>query len=166
MNNIDYIKKLVSSRSKKGGPKLPPSLIDYNNGMNILSKIDSRIEIKDHPHPLVYCCRKINENEKCMNWICKKCNKDYDISIPVFLCTSCSYYLCQKCFLKFKVNNVTLIDPDEKGNICYQNHNLMKIKIDKKYNFACHNCQNHDYQYCKYCSLCNYILCSNCMNNE
>ena len=40
MNNVDYIKKLVSSRSKKGGPKLPPSLIDYNNGMNILSVIN------------------------------------------------------------------------------------------------------------------------------
>ena len=123
MLNKNYIQKLASSRSKKAEPKRPPSQIKYNNGMNVLSKIDSRIEIKNHPHPLTYCCITINENKICKNWICKKCNKDYEIKIPVFLCNSCSYYLCQRCFLNYKVKDITLIYPDEKNSTFEQKYN-------------------------------------------
>ena len=72
MLNKNYIQKLASSRSKKAEPKLPQSQIDYSkNRMIVLAKIDSRIEIKNHPHPLTYCRIKINENKICKNWICK-----------------------------------------------------------------------------------------------
>ena len=165
MFNENYINKLISSKRKKTWLKLPPSQIDYNNPNNILSRIDNKILIKDHPHPLIYCYHKILKDEEKVNWICKKCNQDYHINIPTFLCTSCNYNFCQKCFLQYKVKDITLLSLDKKENICNQEHNLMLIQINNIYKECC-NCGNGENEYCKCCSLCNYILCPNCMNNK
>lgn len=166
MFNENYIKKLISSRTKKSGLKLDQSQIDYNNYLNILCRIDHKIEIKDaHPHPLIYCFHFLWENEEKNYWNCKKCNQNYHVNIPAFLCTACHYNLCQKCFLRYKVKDITLLSLDKKENICDQNHELILIQINNIYK-DCSNCGAMIEKYCKCCSLCNYFLCPNCVKNK
>lgn len=137
---------------------------DYNNGVNILSTINYRIELKEHNHPLIYCNKIIFNDEGNKFWICDKCKQNYKINIPTFLCTKCDYQLCQKCFISKKVNDINLVYPNGIENIC-QNHNLISIKITNNYNLFCYNCKNGIIDSCKYCSLCNFTLCPNCIGN-
>ena len=137
---------------------------DYNNGMNILSAINYRIELEEHIHPLIYCNKIVFNNEDNQFWICGTCCQNYNIYIPSFLCTKCDYHLCQKCFISKKVSDINLVFPNEIGNIC-QNHNLISIKITNNYNLFCYNCKNGIYDSCKYCSICNFTLCPNCIGN-
>ena len=137
---------------------------DYNNGVNILSTINYRIELKEHNHPLIYCNKIIFNDEGNKFWICDKCKQNYKINIPTFLCTKCDYHLCQKCFISKKLIDINLVFPNEIGNIC-QNHNLISIKITNNYNLFCYNCKNGIIDSCKYCSLCNFTLCNNCIGN-
>ena len=169
MLDKNYIQDLISARKHKTGPKPAPNQIDYNNGMNILSKIEDRIEIKYHKHPLIYGNHFIiNPNEIKRNWFCEKCKQSYDITIPSFFCTFCiNYNFCQSCFLKLKVKEVKQIYNDnnnESVNECSHEKKPIKIKINKE--VQCNKCKkylNFEYDYCKYCSFCNYILCKNCL---
>ena len=105
MIDEDYLRKI------KHIPENPEnkekSHKDYSNGMNILSVINYKVLIKKrHDHPLIYCYY----NGDKQNWICDDCFQSYDINVPNFYCSSCNYFLCQKCFLSNKVKEVNLIN--------------------------------------------------------
>ena len=117
-----------------------------------------------HKHPLVYC-KYFIENIH-WTWTCKECNQNYDIDIPNFFCTVCNYYLCQKCFLRYKVKEIKeikVVNDDKNNNLCKGNHKLEKIYFCNKDYSYCSSCKNgYQNTHFKYCCLCNTSLCQQC----
>ena len=163
----NYIQKVKKARSKRAGPKPDPTHVDYtiyndNSPVkNILSNIDYRIKIEHHQDPLIYCYHIPIQKGKNI-WQCIKCNNDYNINIPSFLCTKCPYNLCQKCFLGYKVKEISQFSYLECTKEC--THHQMMIQFTKNIGFPCYKCKNTQYDSCSYCSLCNYIVCKNCFS--
>ena len=166
LEDKEYLKKYFKSRKNKDGPKLFLSKIDYSiNKNNILSYIQNRIITPKHKHPLVYCKCYIENNNELIHrtWTCKECNQNYDIDIPNFFCTVCNYYLCQKCFLRYKVKEIKVVNDDINNNLCKGNHKLEKIYFcNEDYSYC--SCCGNGYQnaHFKYCCLCNTSLCQQC----
>lgn len=164
MMNEDYLKKVLAKRYKKPEEKSGIKDINYNNGMNILSHLDYRVKAKYHEHPLIYC-NLPNDPQKY--WACNQCKEGegkYDMIVPCFLCTLCNFFLCQKCFLSFKIEELELLNYAESKDIC--THEQMIIKINSNLSFNCDKCKNEINEFCKYCSSCDYVLCKDCMNNS
>ena len=147
---------------------------------NIISLINSPIQINIHEHPLIYCCTK---NRAGNGWTCNKCLISYSYESYTFYCTFCDFDLCENCLGMFQLNQILLYD--------YNNSNLkniLKISKDnyewqKKFSVHPHiltllNKQNDLNSWvcnkcfqtfknnisCFYCSLCDFNLCQNCGN--
>ena len=77
---------------------------NYNsqkNNSDILSLLNSSIQINVHNHPLRYCYA-IERQNYGTGWTCNKCSKSYSYDTPSFYCTICDFDLCQKCLGEYR----------------------------------------------------------------
>ena len=74
---------------------------------NIISLINSPIQINIHAHPLIYCCTK---NRAGNGWTCNKCLISYSYESYTFYCTFCDFDLCENCLGMFQLNQILLYD--------------------------------------------------------
>ena len=129
------------------------------------------IEVKEHPHKLVYCI-------SILNWTCSICNKNYDKKEAKYYCSLCNYYMCDICHSKgnytkkklfpggIKPSNTDIKNPILKSN--YHEHNLIYCCNSRSAvgytSWCCDVCQL-DYDndiWSFYCTQCDFDLCSKC----
>ena len=162
--------------------------INMNNmksdSFSLLNKITSSIIIEAHPHPLYSCYVIRNQNFNC--WTCNNCGNNYELNIPSFYCTYCDYNFCQNCLMQYPLYKIRFYDYSKNGdfnadmnqnNSNYYNFNIHKHSLaviqmenyeNNKYIIHCKACKGNikssDSFY--YCTLCNFYVCANCINNS
>ena len=148
---------------------------------NLISLINSPIQINIHEHPLIYCCTK---NRAGAGWTCNKCSISYSYESYTFYCTFCDFDLCENCLGQFQLNQILLYDYNysnlkniikiSKDNYEWQKkfsvHHHMLTLLNKQNDlnsWVCNKCFQtfKNNISCFYCSLCDFNLCQNCGNN-
>jgi len=131
----------------------------------------SSIDVKEHPHKLVYCI-------SILNWKCSLCNINYTKEKAKYYCCICDFNMCDKChtkgeYIKKKIfpEGITPSNIDIKNPILkYNNHEhpLIYCRSSRsviRYNtWICDICdgkyKNDIWSF--YCTQCDYDLCSKC----
>ena len=131
----------------------------------------SSIDVKEHPHKLVYCI-------SILNWKCSLCDINYTKEKAKYYCCICDFNMCDKChtkgeYIKKKIfpEGITPSNIDIKNPILkYNNHEHPLIYCRSSRSVIRYNTWICDICECKYkndiwsfyCTQCDYDLCSKC----
>ena len=147
----------------------------------MLSLINVSIQIDAHEHPLIFCFTPDRQNYG-NSWACNKCFCNYKYQLPSFYCTFCDYDLCSNCLGIYKLNNINIYRNYKQNSLIQNNPDLVfkwqkqfpshthLLTLIKKINISwnCDKClqsfKSDTQSY--YCSLCDFDICENCMNNS
>ena len=133
----------------------------------------SSIDVKEHPHKLVYCI-------SILNWKCSLCDINYTKEKAKYYCCICDFNMCDKCHSK---TNCTKKKAFPEGIIKPSNSNINNQFLDTKHHklhklfycrtsrsvigyskWMCNNCnktfKNDIWSF--YCTQCDFDLCSVC----
>ena len=131
----------------------------------------SSIDVKEHPHKLVYCI-------SILNWKCSLCDINYTKEKAKYYCCICDFNMCDKChtkgeYIKKKIfpEGITPSNIDIKNPILkYNNHEHPLIYCRSSRSVIRYNTWICDICECKYkndiwsfyCTQCDYDLCTKC----
>ena len=131
----------------------------------------SSIDVKEHPHKLVYCI-------SILNWKCSLCDINYTKEKAKYYCCICDFNMCDKChtkgeYIKKKIfpEGITPSNIDIKNPILkYNNHEHPLIYCRSSRSVIRYNTWICDICDCKYkndiwsfyCTQCDYDLCTKC----
>jgi len=131
----------------------------------------SSIDVKEHPHKLVYCI-------SILNWKCSLCDINYTKEKAKYYCCICDFNMCDKChtkgeYIKKKIfpEGITPSNIDIKNPILkFNNHEHPLIYCRSSRSVIRYNTWICDICECKYkndiwsfyCTQCDYDLCSKC----
>jgi len=131
----------------------------------------SSIDVKEHPHKLVYCI-------SISNWKCSLCDINYTKEKAKYYCCICDFNMCDKChtkgeYIKKKIfpEGITPSNIDIKNPILkYNNHEHPLIYCRSSRSVIRYNTWICDICECKYkndiwsfyCTQCDYDLCTKC----
>ena len=131
----------------------------------------SSIDVKEHPHKLVYCI-------SILNWKCSLCDINYTKEKAKYYCCICDFNMCDKChtkgeYIKKKIfpEGITPANIDSKNPILkYINHEHPLIYCRSSRSVIRYNTWICDICECKYkndiwsfyCTQCDYDLCTKC----
>jgi hypothetical protein len=131
----------------------------------------SSIDVKEHPHKLVYCI-------SILNWKCSLCNINYTKEKAKYYCCICEFNMCDKChtkgeYIEKKIfpEGITPSNIDIKNPILkYNNHEHPLIYCRSSRSVIRYNTWICDICDCKYkndiwsfyCTQCDYDLCTKC----
>ena len=167
---------LNDNEQDNNNDNIPPLLQSKESVKKFLEFIMEReckgsIEVKEHPHKLVYCI-------SILNWTCSICHKNYEKTDAKYYCSLCDYYMCDKChskgnYTKKKVfpDGIKPSNPDIKYPILKSNHhehNLIYCRSSRSvvgYSLWCCDVCHLDFDndiWSFYCTQCDFDLCSKC----
>ena len=131
----------------------------------------SSIDVKEHPHKLVYCI-------SILNWKCSLCDINYTKEKAKYYCCICDFNMCDKChtkgeYIKKKIfpEGITPSNIDIKNPILkFNNHEHPLIYCRSSRSVIRYNTWICDICECKYkndiwsfyCTQCDYDLCTKC----
>ena len=120
-------------------------------------------KLPNHEHKLIYC-RTSRFNDILSQWVCDICEKKYNYKIWSFYCTLCDYDICLKCAQKFipKEDLITNIGIKIEAH----EHSLIYLMTD--FDWICLIClQSFDKGVfpCYCCTLCDFFVCQECIEN-
>ena len=131
----------------------------------------SSIDVKEHPHKLVYCI-------SILNWKCSLCDINYTKEKAKYYCCICDFNMCDKChtkgeYIKKKIfpEGITPSNIDIKNPILkYNNHEHPLIYCRSSRSVIRYNTWICDICECKYkndiwsfyFTQCDYDLCTKC----
>ena len=131
----------------------------------------SSIDVKEHPHKLVYCI-------SISNWKCSLCDINYTKEKAKYYCCICDFNMCDKChtkgeYIKKKIfpEGITPSNIDIKNPILkFNNHEHPLIYCRSSRSVIRYNTWICDICECKYkndiwsfyCTQCDYDLCTKC----
>ena len=131
----------------------------------------SSIDVKEHPHKLVYCI-------SILNWKCSLCDINYTKEKAKYYCCICDFNMCDKChtkgeYIKKKIfpEGITPSNIDIKNPILkFNNHEHPLIYCRSSRSVIRYNTWICDICDCKYkndiwsfyCTQCDYDLCTKC----
>ena len=130
------------------------------------------LEVKEHEHKLIYCLTSFN-------WICNKCNNNYDSSKPTYFCSLCDYNMCDNCRKEGKYEEKLsfpkiIIPPNESIKLKFKtiNDHEHKLAYCRHINriigptyWECNRCHIHNEReiWSFYCTVCNLDFCIECI---